>query len=887
MCGIAGFRGPPDPALLASMLALIEHRGPDDHGTFEHPGVSLGHRRLSIIDLDHGHQPMATADGQLQIVYNGELYNYRELRTELQAAGHQFATPGDTEVVLAAYAVWGTECFARFNGMWALAVVDLRGPQPELVLARDHYGIKPLYVAEAGVGQERRTLFASEIKALLASPHLDPEPNRQWFYDYLLHGLHDHRPETSFTGVRQVLPATWEVHAAAGTVRIGTYWEPSLSTVNADDPARFRELWTRSVERRLIADVPVGTCLSGGIDSSSIVCTSAQLMAENAPDARSLGERLRTFSIVYPGDPIDERSYIDLVLDDTGAQPFFAEPESARWIQEVDRMVWHQDEPIVSSAPYAQWCVMRLAQPSVTVLLNGQAGDELLAGYVPYQLVYLRQLRKEHRWAELWREARASRDVLAPLIKRKLAARRKSVPIAPMLPTSFTAGLEAPRYQRHQDDLKARLVDDLTTFSLPSLLRYEDRNSMAFSMESRLPFLDQELVDWVLGLPPSAIVHDGWSRSILRRGLAGLLTEQVRTRRWKVGFTTPETRWLRSQRAALQGLFRSPAFASRPWWKAAEVVDAFSRFCEGDLDSSPMFWRAMNIELWHRVFFDADGRSRRGAASVASITEAGDAAAVVLAATPEAKILAARCSAHPDRHLFAWSPADGGIYGRVPVRTRLFAEGDDLAAGLLDALAVLPDDVALRDGDIVAVSEKAVAITQGRSFPVAGMRTSRLARTLTRFVSKSPAGIGLSIPETMELAIREAGAPRVLLAAAAGALGRVVGRKGDFYRVAGPVVRAIDGPTHGTIPPYDTHAKLGPADPHGVAADLAQALSHKAGGEVRAAIVDANDRGINVLGLSAGLEEALVESLFRDNPLGQGSQQTPVALLRRVGRLGG
>ncbi len=871
MCGIAGFTGPPDADLLSEMLGLIEHRGPDDHGTFEHDHLSLGHRRLSIIDIAGGHQPLGTAE--LQIVYNGEVYNYRELREELED-DWDFRTNCDTEVVLAAYAAWGTDCFARFNGMWGLAIADLRGPDPLLVLARDHYGIKPLYVAES----DGRTLFASEIKALLAEPGLQPEANPQWFFDYLLHGLHDHRPETSFVGVRQVSPATWEVHGPDG-VRSQTYWEPRLHTGNADDPARFRELWTRSVERRLVAEVPVGTCLSGGIDSSSIACTSAELLREHVPDAASLGDQLRTFSVVYPGDPIDERSYIDDVLADTGAAPAFVEPSAAEWIAEVDRMVWHQDEPIVSSAPYAQWCVMRLAQPDVTVLLNGQAGDELLAGYVPYQFVYLKELRRAGEWGRLQHEARESVDVLAPLVRRKLAARRRSVPIRPLLRDSFVSGLQPPAAARHQDDLKARLVEDLQTFSLPSLLRYEDRNSMAYSMESRLPFLDQELVDWVLGLPSSALVSDGWSRSILRRGLRGVLTERVRTRRWKVGFTTPESRWMRSQRAAIQGLLRSPAFVSRPWWEAERIAEQFGRFCDEQVEASPVFWRAMNVELWHRVFFEPDGSSRRGRPPVLSITEAGDAAAVELIGTDDVAEFAAAARRNPDRHLFAWSAVDGQVHGRAPVRTERFEVGDDLLAGLRAAFAEQDEPVRPRTGDVVAISEKAVAICQGRSYPIDSVRTTALARGLSRFVHRTPAGIGLGMPETMQLAIEQVGVPRILLASVAGAAGRLVGRRGDFFRVAGPGARAIDGPTRGTLPPYDTHANLGPEEPERVATELARELG------VDVAIIDANDRGVNVLGASPGLSEDLVESLFRDNPLGQGTQQTPVALVRPFGRL--
>jgi asparagine synthase (glutamine-hydrolysing) len=868
MCGIAGFWGPPDPVLLATMTARIAHRGPDGEGFFEHPVASLGHRRLAVIDPAGGHQPVGTDDGLLQISYNGEVYNFRELRAELAAAGHTFHTSCDTEVVLHAYVEWGTDCFARFNGMWALALLDLRGGehQPRLVLARDHYGIKPLYYATSSTG---RVLFGSEVKAVLADPELATAPDRQWLYDYLLHGLHDHKPQTAFTGVRALAAATWAVVDADG-VHEETYWTPTLSTDAAPDPAEFRARFERSVERRLVADVPAGTCLSGGIDSSSIVATASRLLAAHVPDAVSLGDRLKTFSIVYDGDPIDERAYMDAVLAEVDADPAFAEPTSERFVAELDPLVWHQDEPIVSTGPYAQWCVMRLAQPKVTVLLNGQGGDELLAGYVPYQYVYLRELLRRRKVGAFTREAWESRDVLMPLVKRRLADRRHALAIKPLLRPELYEGLEPPRFQRAQDDLKRRLVADLQTFSLPSLLRYEDRNSMAFSMESRLPFLDQELVDWVLRLPPSALVDRGWSRAILRDGLRGLLTEKVRTRRWKVGFTTPETRWLRARRAAIQGLFRSPQFAARPFWDAPALAAAFDRFCAGEIEPSQIFWRAINTEIWLRVFFEPDGSSRLGESPVHGFTRIGD---EWLAATnADAQRALEQFTPHDQRHLFARSAVDGRDYARAPIHTRLFVAGDSLADGLRDALS----EVTLADGDVVAISEKAVAICQGRSYPVGEVHARPLARLLSRFVGRTASGIGLGIPATMELAIREAGEVRILGATAAAAVTRPFGVKGVFYRVAGSAVRAIDGPTHGTIAPYDGHAKLGPADPAGVARDLASALG------VGVAIIDANDIGVNVLGVSVGVDPAVVESVLRDNPLGQGSQQTPVALLRPV-----
>ncbi|HEX3454586.1 MAG TPA: asparagine synthase (glutamine-hydrolyzing), partial [Gaiellaceae bacterium] len=659
------------------------------------------------------HQPIGTDDGLVQLTYNGEVYNFRELRAELEVAGHAFTTHCDTEVVLRAYVEWGTDCFARFNGMWALGILDLReASAPRLVLARDHFGIKPLSYVTSSTG---RVLFASESKALLADPEVHTEPDRQWLYDYLLHGLHDHQPQTAFVGVRALAAATWAIVDADG-VREHTYWEPQLGTSAPNSPAEFRERFERSVERRLVADVPVGTCLSGGIDSSSIVKVSHELLAAHVPDATSLGDHMKTFSIVYDGDPIDERAYMDAVLEEVDATPAFAEPTSEAFVRELDRVVYHQDEPIVSTGPYAQWCVMRLARPSVTVLLNGQGGDELLAGYVPYQYVYLRELLRRRRLRAFATEAWESRDVLRPLVKRRLWDRRHALPITPMLRPEFTAGLAPPKFQRSQDDLKRRLVADLQTFSLPSLLRYEDRNSMAFSIESRLPFLDQELVDWVLQLPSEAIVHRGWRRAILRDGLKGVLTEKVRTRRWKVGFTTPETRWLRARRAVVQGLFRSPQFTSRPYWDADAIADAFDRFCAGDVEPSQIFWRAINTEIWLRVFFAPDGSTRRGAPPDEHFTTVGD--QWVARSSPAAAEMLEQFAPNAQRHLFARSSVDGRTYARVPVRTRLFVSGDSLVAGIKEAL----DGLDLRDGDVLAVSEKAVAICQGRSYPVGEIR---------------------------------------------------------------------------------------------------------------------------------------------------------------------
>ena len=915
MCGIFGFAGAPDRQLLGRMAAALVHRGPDDAGAFECAPVSLGHRRLSIIDREGGHQPIANEDETVWLVYNGEIYNFRELRAELEAAGHVFRTHCDSEVIVHAYEEWGPACAARFNGMWAFAVADLRaagddGAGGKLVLNRDHFGIKPLYYARSP--KSGRLLFASEIKGLLQDPELIPEPDEQMVFEYLQHGFHDHRPETFFRGVYHVPAATWievplRAAAGAGFAAPGLltaplpdtrYWTPKLSQDGGADPADFRRRFRESVERRLVSEVPVGSCLSGGLDSTTIVGFMSELLQEDAPDATSLRGQLKTFSAVFDGDPIDEREYIEVAVASTGADTTYTSPTSHEFVGELRDFIWHQEEPIVSTGPYAQWCVMRSAREQVTVLLDGQGGDELIAGYVPYQLVYLRQLRRQRRWAELRHEAEESRDVLWPLAKRRLEQRRKRLPTRRLLRQSFLARTTDPGYGRSQDDLKERLLQDLLTYSLPCLLRYEDRNSMAFSIESRVPYLDQELVDHILSLPDDAIIRHGWSRWILRAALKGTLPERIRLRRWKVGFTTPEMRWIKARRAAFTSLYQSPSFQARPYWDGDAVVSAFRACCRGEVEESMFFWRAANVELWLRelvdrsvVLVDTDVEAALsapvpvGPVHRGSIAEAGDVrvpellgAAGGSAAAADAERLLAGYAPNEEKHLFG--VAGRTVFARLPLHTDLVGRGDDL-----DELMRRQVAGHVQPGDLVVMAEKPIAASQGRSYALDEIHPTRLAKILSRAVTKTPHGIGLGIPETMQLAIDEAGAPRIVAAAAVSAAGKVVGKRGLFYKVAGANVEAIDGPTWNTLPPHNTHAKLGPADPDGVAEHLADVLSAAVGGRVEFVVIDANDLTAAVLGASPGADRALAKHLMRDNPLGQGHEQTPVCVLRPLGPL--
>ncbi len=874
MCGVDGFWGPPDHTLLEAMTAAQVHRGPDDAGLLETDAASLGFRRLSILDLAMGHQPMSTPDGLVHISYNGEVYNFRELRTELEALGHTFSTTCDTEVVLHAFHEWDTGCFARFNGMWGLAILDQRAARPRIVLARDHFGIKPMYYARSGP----RVLFASEIKAILQDSTFPRAVDDQQMYEYLAFGLFDHTEATFFDGIKQVPAAAFAVIDDDG-IRVEKYWEPVLSEDGSADPADFRAVFDRSVERRLVADVPVGICLSGGLDSSSICTVMARQLEAHVPDATSLGDQLKTFSAVFPNDPIDEADYIDSVLAVTGAANSRVEPTAKDFVREMEPWVWHVEEPMVSSAPFAMWMVMRLAREQVTVVLDGQGGDELLGGYDHYPYVYLRELLKKRRYRTFAREARRLQDVVMPLIRRRLRQRRQRVDLGELLDPAFARRSTRPRDDRVKDDLKLRLLQDFTTYSLPPLLRYEDRTSMAHSLEARLPFLDQELVEHVLRLPAHAIIEHGWTRRVLREGLKDALPDKVYRRRKKIGFTTPEFRWYRRERAVLQGLLRSPSFTNRPYWNGPAVAAAFKRACDGDREESMFFWRAINAEVWMRIFFDDAATGLDDDSARAGFVRRGDIA--VTRTHPEAAALLRAARPNPGNHVFL--QVDDVVYGRVPLRSRLVTPADDISDALVEALEkVDADGLALRDDDLLLVSEKALSISQGDARPVAAIRTSLAARVLSRFVSRSAVGVGLGHPATMQLAIDEVGLPRIVLAAAASVGGRLVGRRGVFYRVAGGRVNAIDGPSSANLPPYDTWACSAPSDCDGAVARIAEAVSTRLGRSVDVAIIDANDIGAEVFATTAGVDEATVRAVVVDNPLGQSAEQTPFGLVRRV-----
>ncbi len=652
MCGIAGYYSPSgrpcDPAELLRVSRMIRHRGPDDEGFFlqEISGrrhflagtdtttevrqsrlawsphgdlretrvgpsaLGLVHRRLSIIDLSPGgHEPMSSSDGRLVITFNGEIYNYIELREELKSLGHAFHTGSDVEVLLEAYLEWGTDCLSRLNGMWSFALWD----GEKLFCSRDRLGIKPLYHHWDG----ERFLFCSEPKGILAFEGVDRTPDERALYYFLARDWTDFDEFTFFTSIRSLLPGHAMVVDRNGP-RTWRYWEVTADTAPAPAEAHaveeLQRLFRDSIRLHLRSDVPVGTCLSGGLDSSAVVAVSA------LESVRSL----TAFSVGYSeGGKFDERRYAREVAAAAGAPLRETEPDGSDLPRTLEALAFHQDEPAAGMGVYSQWHVMRLAaREPVKVLLDGQGGDELFAGYHRYYWTALLDLFRAGRMAE-W----------ASLLKYVAVdlghgwARTLVRSFAPALPPAllvagqrrFGQGKDrvlAPDFERRRRDfvtepprrfgslLNDQLYYDITLRFLPSLLRYEDRNSMAWSIEARVPFLDHRLVEFACRLPFDLKIHGRSTKYVARKAFEPWVPASVSARRDKMGYETPTDAWLRGpQRGLIEELLLTGPCLERGYLHPAETHAQVERFLKG----APLglqVWRWLHLEMWFRTFVD-------------------------------------------------------------------------------------------------------------------------------------------------------------------------------------------------------------------------------------------------------------------------------------------
>ncbi len=605
MCGIAGLLAldgsVPDLRIVEAMTAAIAHRGPDGHGAVLRGPVALGHRRLAIIDLSEaGRQPMEAADGKVCITFNGEIYNYLELREELQALGHRFTTSTDTEVLLAAYLEWGARCVDRFNGMWAFAIHDARSGT--VFCSRDRFGVKPFYFARLGA----RLAFGSEIRQLLPLlPRV--RADRAVLEGFLFAGVDEPVDRTFFEGVEK-LPGghSLTVELATGAIALRREYtigpRPALSTLDpAGAAAAYGERLEDAVRVRLRADVPVGTCLSGGLDSSSVAALAAD------PYRGARGERFRAITAVSEEPGNDETPFAKAVVERSGLDWITVRPTYEDFAATIDEVVRTQEEPFGGPSICMQWFVMRTARANeIAVLLDGQGGDETLLGYRRYFAAFMLTLWRQRGFMQMVREIRACRRAGAqlgtgrillnlmlqgsPTIARwKLRLRARWACSMPPLPPIVAD--EA----RTMGDLDALQRLDLERASLPALLRFEDKNSMHFAVETRLPFLDWRSVETALAIPNEAKFRDGWTKWALRTCMQDRLPPEIVWRRWKIGFEAPTATWLARHDAKMRaavGASRLVAAYARPGW----LDRRFDSLHHG------VRWRLYSVAMWEREF---------------------------------------------------------------------------------------------------------------------------------------------------------------------------------------------------------------------------------------------------------------------------------------------
>jgi asparagine synthase (glutamine-hydrolysing) len=630
MCGICGIfhrdaRRQVEQDALAGMSAQIVHRGPDEDGTYIDGNVGLAIRRLSIIDVQSGHQPISNEDQNIWIVYNGEIYNHQQLRAELESRGHRYRTKSDTETILHLYEEYGPECVQRLRGMFAFAIWDRR--KRRLFIARDRLGIKPFYYRF----DDSTLLFGSEIKAILKYPGVKPEFNRSALAEYLAFG-YIAGPETMFSGIYKLLPGHTLEIGETGEMKVSQYWDLKAPKDEAERSSDYyvkgyRDLLEQAVASHLMSDVPLGVFLSGGLDSSVVAALTQKIRREP----------IETFSVGYSEEAFSELPHARQVADYLGSRHHEIRMSSQDFFDILPTLTWHEDEPIAWPSSVSLYFVARLAKSRVTVVLTGEGSDETLGGYARYAWTLMNS-----RMDGMYR-------ALTPAMLRKLVrGGLRATPLPASLHrklehtfllrdgeawssfyfdnfySAFSAddqrGLLAPQVQgaagdaytnslrywdRSSGDLLHRMLyTDIKTY-LVELLMKQDQMSMAASIESRVPFLDHPLVEFTAGIPARYSIRGMEGKSILKSAAEDLLPRSVIHRK-KMGFPTPWSRWLKARLDALEGMLLEPRTLSRGLFQRDAIVRLFAEHRAGRRDHGDRIWRLLNLEIWHRVFIDGE-----------------------------------------------------------------------------------------------------------------------------------------------------------------------------------------------------------------------------------------------------------------------------------------
>jgi len=613
MCGICGIVGadhanPETRLTLEKMVHVMKHRGPDDEGFYLDEFVALGHARLSIIDVECGGQPMPNEDKSVWIVLNGEIYNYIELRDELTAKGHVFSTRSDTEVVLHSYEEYGEACVKGFNGMFAFAIWDKRNRK--LFLARDRVGIKPLYYTQ----QRGQFLFASEIKGLLENQMCRRQADMASVAEYMVRSYVTGE-RTFLSDVKKLEPGTTLVYEH-GSARKSKYWDVSFGEEDRGEEYYVEKLaWliSDSVRLQLRSDVPLGAYLSGGIDSSTVVCAASKL----------LSRPVKTFSGAFAEGPrYDERKYIGIVRDVCRTDHHEVIPTMDEFFEKLPLLIWFLDEPVVGAGVFPQYAVSALASKHVKVVLGGQGGDELFAGYTKYYRPYfterisdLARLRFDQSSPStiipdffMFLRNRGSTDIPAFF-------RRLSMPsaLSVLTPSMRSLATELPSFATPEGlgGLDLMLYFDLKEY-LQGLLHVEDRASMAASIESRVPILDHRIVELAASVPYKYKMRHGLTKYLLRQAARGSVPDVILSRRDKMGFPTPIDVWFSRRGRTVLSFLGSPEVKARGILDRKRAIEVVSDHVRGKSNNSFLIWKMINIELWFSLFIEGKGVHETG-----------------------------------------------------------------------------------------------------------------------------------------------------------------------------------------------------------------------------------------------------------------------------------
>lgn len=621
MCGIAGYLSKDrivEKSRFEKMVDIISHRGPDDRGVYYDEVAALGHRRLAIIDLSkEGHQPFVYKNKYV-IVFNGEIYNYLELREELKNKGYEFRTHTDTEVLVAMYDYYGNECLSMLNGMWAFAIYDI--DNKSVFCSRDRFGIKPFYYYH----RNGKFVFASEIKQILEVMDNKPKINIDVAKKYIISGVLEDSDNTMFSGIYKLNGGfSLQYHINTDEMKMEQYYDirkvkPTTKSYQSVCE-EFRKIFEDSIRLRLRADVPIGFCLSGGLDSSAIVCMSDRICKEKGENVPR-----HTISSCFEDKAYDEQQYIDEVVKNTNVISHKTFPKEENLFEQLDKMIWHMDEPFASTSMYAQWNVFKATkEQKLTVMLDGQGADEQLAGYTNFYAVLFADYLKKGKFITCYKEYQAYKRLRATTEKYISSWDVILVALGGVINLGWLVSLGKQVLNKYPynlpfaksdikyiDDQRSRypignsekFIYDSLYIGLQALLRYEDRNSMAFSIESRVPFLDYRLVELIYSAPMSYKIRNGITKSLMRDGLMGILPEKIRARYSKFGFVTPEDKWIRENVEEFGAEFHKACKHISKFMDTSKLEKWYDEKAAEMKRNDFLAWRVICFGRWTEVF---------------------------------------------------------------------------------------------------------------------------------------------------------------------------------------------------------------------------------------------------------------------------------------------